>query len=608
MGPSGKRCIVTAAAWLSLGCAPAAAGVATRPEPTRAAARDHHTTAEQNLVAFARLYGYVRFFHPTDAAHEADWRGLAVLGVERVRDAATVDELHGSLASLFMPLAPTMQLWVHGEPPPRRPRAPRPVDGLVYWQYQGFPGSPLPRFTPPYAKVRVLPTQTWKRRFSEAPRRDARVETELLRDLHVRLPIVLSARQAEGAPPTLAPLSEADPDRDLHELAVRQAAVIEVWNVLRHFYPYQRELSLDWDAMLVAALRSAADDASPDDFRATLRRLVGPLQDGHGFVGHRGLTNDITLPIRIEIVEGHAVVTGTREPDRFAVGDIVEHIDGEPATERIYGIAAELSGTPQWRELRASLWESTRTHFGGRRLLRLRRPSGEVYDAEAEASRDPVPINPRPPSIHTYDDGVMYIDLTRAEWDEIEVVVPQLAEAPGVVFDMRGYPRDNEAILDHLLREPEDTKWMHVPRYVEPDGAVAGWHDIGWRRRPRTPNIAAPVVFLTSAEAISYAESMMSYVEAHDLGTIVGTTTAGANGDIVRFDTLAGFYIIYSGMRVTRHDGSDFHRTGVAPDIEVRPTIAGLAAGQDEVLERGLTEVRSGVAATRVARRPSTAR
>ena len=41
-------------------------------------------------------------------------------------------------------------------------------------------------------------------------------------------------------------------------------------------------------------------------------------------------------------------------------------------------------------------------------------------------------------------------------------------------------------------------------------------------------------------------------------------------------------------MRVTRHDGrSPHHLVGVTPDVPVAPTLAGLRAGRDEVLERG---------------------
>ena len=42
-----------------------------------------------NVAAFARLYGVVRFFYPSDAAAELDWNRFAVHGVSRVRAART---------------------------------------------------------------------------------------------------------------------------------------------------------------------------------------------------------------------------------------------------------------------------------------------------------------------------------------------------------------------------------------------------------------------------------------------------------------------------------------------------------------------------------------
>lgn len=587
---------------LTPACAHAAVAAPT-PPAARAPARDQVVTPEERLVAFARAYGYVRFFHPTDASHDADWQRLAVAGVLAVHEAETLDELAQSLEALLHPLAPSLQLWVDGEATPPAPPAPRRRDGLVYWQYQGFPGTSFSLHRPPYAKVRVRPDETWRRRFAESPAPDARVEAELAPALHMRLPVVLSAEQAEAVTkaPSPALASGLDPARDHHELAVRQAAVIEVWNVLRHFYPYQQDLALDWDAMLLAALRDAEDDRSVDDVIDTLRGLLEPLHDGHGHVGHQRQAAAATLPVRLELVEGRVVVTGTREPGRFAIGDVIERIGRDPARARIDAIAERLSGTPQWRWFQAAAWEAPRAELGQVVELEVER-DGRTERVACEAERAPVPPPPRPPAIHAFEDGIRYVDLTRASWSELQAQLPELAAAPGVVFDMRGYPTENDVILDHLLDAPEDSLWMHVPRFVEPHGQPVGWHDIGWHRRPREPHIEAPVAFLISAEAISYAESMLSYVEAHELGTLVGTTTAGANGDIVRFDTLAGFFVIYSGMRVTRHDGSPFHQGGVEPQVEVHRTIAGLRAGRDEVLEAGLRVVRDQAVAPAPAR------
>ena len=51
----------------------------------------------ENVAAFARLYGVVRFFYPSDAAAELDWNRFAVHGVGRVRAARDAAELGATL-------------------------------------------------------------------------------------------------------------------------------------------------------------------------------------------------------------------------------------------------------------------------------------------------------------------------------------------------------------------------------------------------------------------------------------------------------------------------------------------------------------------------------
>jgi hypothetical protein len=75
--------------------------------------------AVDNLRAFAKLYGYVRFFHPADEASAIDWAKFAVYGAERVKVARSSDELRIVLEELFLPLAPAAQIYptaVRAEP------------------------------------------------------------------------------------------------------------------------------------------------------------------------------------------------------------------------------------------------------------------------------------------------------------------------------------------------------------------------------------------------------------------------------------------------------------------------------------------------------------
>ena len=50
----------------------------------------------------------------------------------------------------------------------------------------------------------------------------------------------------------------------------------------------------------------------------------------------------------------------------------------------------------------------------------------------------------------------------------------------------------------------------------------------------------------------------------------------------------------FSGHDVRHADGRQLQRVGLVPDILVRPTIAGIRAGRDEVLERAVRYLEGG--------------
>src|SRR3954470_22104060 len=93
-------------------------GAACRAAPVRAVPAQGAATASTqvaNLHAFARVYGVLRWFHPSDAAAVIDWDRFAVDGVRRVIDASNRRALQARLAELSAPVAPTMQLAADGE-------------------------------------------------------------------------------------------------------------------------------------------------------------------------------------------------------------------------------------------------------------------------------------------------------------------------------------------------------------------------------------------------------------------------------------------------------------------------------------------------------------
>jgi C-terminal processing protease CtpA/Prc len=64
----------------------------------------------QNLQAFNRLYGYVKYFHPSDEASSVDWDAFAIYGSEQVLNCTSDDELKTRLTELFLPISPTVRV------------------------------------------------------------------------------------------------------------------------------------------------------------------------------------------------------------------------------------------------------------------------------------------------------------------------------------------------------------------------------------------------------------------------------------------------------------------------------------------------------------------
>jgi C-terminal processing protease CtpA/Prc len=72
---------------------------------------------------------------------------------------------------------------------------------------------------------------------------------------------------------------------------------------------------------------------------------------------------------------------------------------------------------------------------------------------------------------------------------------------------------------------------------------------------------------------------------------VIGSTTAGADGDVSQIPLPGGLNTMISGLGVFYPDQKPTQRIGIVPDIEVKPTIAGIRDGRDEVLEVAIRRV-----------------
>ncbi len=67
---------------------------------------------------------------------------------------------------------------------------------------------------------------------------------------------------------------------------------------------------------------------------------------------------------------------------------------------------------------------------------------------------------------------------------------------------------------------------------------------------------------------------------------VIGSTTAAADGNVSEIILPGRIRTMISGIGVYYPDGTETQRIGIIPDVELHPTIRGIRAGKDELLEK----------------------
>ncbi|WP_412067187.1 S41 family peptidase [Rubrivirga sp. IMCC43871] len=429
--------------------------------------------------------------------------------------------------------------------------------------------------------------------FDERPAPGETVTLDLGRGLSARVPLAVASRAGRTVPApdpdalaTLrADLMAATPSDGGR--ATRAADVIAAAAVFEHFYAYADLVNLDWRAVRAQALAASLAAETPLAHCRSLRVLVAHLRDGHGNVGCAGLPVPARLPFTVDRVEGRVAVVAADDASEVRVGDVVVSVDGADAGAHLDSLSALASGSPQWR-----LWRAAREFGAGAEGSTAR------VDVEREGRRvllsvpraiGPAPSEARPEPIAELRPGVLYVDIERASDSLLTTRMPDVVAADGVVFDFRGYPRQlGPWFLSVFADRPIVSALWEVPKTIRPGRpGGAGADTSRWAPMPPAePHARGRAVFLMDGRAISYAESILGIVDHYGLGTTVGGPTAGANGNINPFALPGGHRVWWTGMRVRKHDGSTLHGVGIAPDVAVHRTLAGLRAGRDEALDR----------------------
>jgi C-terminal processing protease CtpA/Prc len=439
-----------------------------------------------------------------------------------------------------------------------------------------------------------------------------------------------------------APLKEPAwrPDKPYTEMTnpsfeYRLLAVFRLWNVFHYFHPYL-QLAGDWDAVLPEFIVRMEAVRDPSEYALAMAEMAARTADGHtSLTGNPTLDQldgEAPLPLLIRWIEGVWVVTavsddpairnshGEAEPgevgeteedanagDYVEVGDVVLSLDGVPVSTREDLLR---------RHLAASTAAGLRRKIADR-LLSGRQGSAVAVTVQGRDNRlktvrlrrGPWTLKPVGETIRRLPGDLGYVDLSRLKIEEVDGMFERLKGTRGIVFDMRGYPNGTGwSIAARLNVRGARFGALFRRRLIsglendEEQTSVSFSQEIPASEMPK---YSGRTVLLIDERTVSQAEHLGLFFEAANGTKLVGTPTAGANGDVTYF-TLPGIASVrFSGHEVRHADGRQLQRIGLVPDVLVAPTLRGVRKGKDEVLERGIEFLKQDLGARQAAGSPA---
>lgn len=379
-------------------------------------------------------------------------------------------------------------------------------------------------------------------------------------------------------------------------------AIFRFWNMVEYWAPYRDLIDEDWDAVLKDTLNRAARPLDAAGFERELMRLVARTDDGHANLLDlppvQPPVGDCQLPVSLRYREGRFVVKALLADDAaaglFHVGDVLQTLDGKPVVEL----------AKQVRDLYGASNEAARMHGVARNLTRgpcgplrvgVQRNSENQVDAQRVAIKtlrlEAGARNDRPgDTFQMLSPDVAYLKLSSIKVADVASYVSKAASAKSLIVDIRNYPSEFVvfALGSLLIDEPAPFAMFTVVDLSNPGATHFG---APMTLMPAQPHFAGRVMILVDESSISQAEYTTMALRASPRARIVGTQTAGADGNVSLIDLPGGFRTRISGLGVFYPNRAPTQQVGVKIDVQCPNTIAGLREGRDEALDCALREL-----------------
>ena len=426
-----------------------------------------------------------------------------------------------------------------------------------------------------------------------------------LRSIHANRPAGMTQFYVSLGPNVLNPSFDHEPDYaniKLPDAGFQILALYRFWNIIEYWFPYRDVVPDNWDKVLLDSLPKIALAKTADEYQLAMMGLIAKVHDTHANLWSsltvRPPVGACQLPVNVRFIEGRPVITSyagqTGESSGMKIGDVITELDGVAVAKLTQSWKPYYAASNEPTRLRDIALQMTRGNCG-KSTIRVNR-----NNAAMELSVERVPRKELKSIPYWHDlpgdtfrllsKDVAYLKLSKVKLDQAAKYVESAAGTKGLIIDIRNYPSEFVVFALGTLFVDKETDFV---RFTHGDLLNPGAFHWGpaLSLTPQQPHYAGKIVILVDEVSQSQAEYTTMAFRSSPRATVIGSTTAGADGNVSAIPLPGGLSSMISGIGVFYPDKKPTQRVGIIPNVEVKPTIAGIRAGRDEVLEAAIREI-----------------
>jgi C-terminal processing protease CtpA/Prc len=187
-----------------------------------------------------------------------------------------------------------------------------------------------------------------------------------------------------------------------------------------------------------------------------------------------------------------------------------------------------------------------------------------------------------------FESNIGYVHMGLLEQEDVANMMKEFKNTKGLILDLRrGQAQTTYKLISkYISTEKRNFFKMTTPDFNYP-GKFIELEDEKSKGSCRL-KYKGKVILVVNENTQSHGELTAMCLQNSDHVTTIGSQTSGADGK-VRYLTLHDNYLSkFSGSGIFCPNGTITQRVGVKIDIVVKPTIKGIKAGKDEVLEAAI--------------------